>query len=407
MSESYNISFPQGTGSFGETPSPGMKRTRSPFMGCFGFVGAIILLFLIVMAGIFFIYPAMTPDKIRGNLLDFTIVPQKDGSSRIWVLTDGSFNFIQTTKSPGSYSSGRKCYFCKTWLYVIDPNDMKVIKKTKTEFDDIITTTNLVYSNDKVYQITYGYGKNEPKIVVCNAETGDKILDSKDFVEKYSELSSGLADLHYDKKENILRITTKDGRNDVTYSLENETMYPSYSKYRENLENDSTKGTAFVMASENSSGPRKVLYLVRGTKGTLRNNLSSLDSYVSNESTLEFFVKGATAEKMSNKIFLEGIIYHQDNDCAVIIHVSQIGKKADRIMTCIDNTGKEKWSVTQEQLFNKMKVDEEKDSFSSIFFTKDKIGVNRSGNLIVLKLDGEGIMGFDYNSGKKLFTLDI
>ena len=48
-----------------------------------------------------------------------------------------------------------------------------------------------------------------------------------------------------------------------------------------------------------------------------------------------------------------------------------------------------------------------KDSFSSIFFTKDKIGVMRNGNLVILKLEGEGIMGFDFNTGKKLFTMDI
>jgi len=54
-----------------------------------------------------------------------------------------------------------------------------------------------------------------------------------------------------------------------------------------------------------------------------------------------------------------------------------------------------------------MKINEQKDSFSSIFFTKDKIGIIRSGNLVVLKFEGEGIIGFDYNTGKKLFTMDI
>jgi hypothetical protein len=84
-----------------------------------------------------------------------------------------------------------------------------------------------------------------------------------------------------------------------------------------------------------------------------------------------------------------------------------MGKKADRMMTCIDNTGKEKWTIPQSELFSKMKIDEEKNSSSSFSDTYDRIGVIRSGNLVVLKLENEGIMGFDYNTGKKLFTLDI
>ncbi len=404
MTQQYNISFPQGG-----TPYDGsqVRKSRSPFMGCFGIIGAVIIIIIIILAGYFFVYPAMTPNNIRGSLLDFAVVPQKDGSTRLWLLTDGSFNFIQTTKSPGSYSSGRKCFFCKTWMYVIDPSNQNVLKKTKTEYDDVITTTNLVYSHDKIYQITYGYGKNDPKIVIANAETGDVIMDTKDFIAKYNELSAGLADIRYNKDENLIEFKTKDGRNDVTYSLDKEKMYSKYADYTDVIEKDSTQTAVFVLGAESSSGPRKILYRVEGPHGLLKRNKSSLENYVTTESSLEFFVKGAKGEILSTRPFLEGIIYYQDADCAIIIHVNQIGKVADRIMTCIDNTGKEKWTIPQDDLFKQMKINEAKDSFSSIFFTKDKIGVIRSGNLVVLKLQGEGIMGFDYNTGKKMFTLDI
>jgi hypothetical protein len=406
MTQQYNISFPQGGNPY-DTGKP-VRRSGKPFMGCFGLVGFIVIGVIIIVAGYFFVYPAMTPNKVRGSLLDFAVVPQKDGSSRLWVLTDGSFNFIQTTKSPGSYSTGRKCYFCKTWMYVIDPSNQSVLKKTKTEYEDIITTTNLVYSKGKVYQITYGYGKNDPTLVVANAETGDVIKETKDFIAENKELSSGLAEMRYNKDENVIEMKTKDGRNDVTYSLDQEKMYATYSDYRKTLEDDPNPGNVFILASEQSgSGPRKVLYLVNGPLGMLKQNKTSLESYVSNESTLAFFVKGATCQKLSDKVYLEGIMYYQDNDCSIIIHVDQIGKVADRMMTCIDNTGKEKWTIPQDDLFKQMKINENKDSFSSIFFTKDKIGVIRSGNLVVLKLQGEGIMGFDYNTGKKMFTMDI
>ena len=135
--------------------------------------------------------------------------------------------------------------------------------------------------------------------------------------------------------------------------------------------------------------------------------MSSLESYANNSHSMEFFV-GATSQPLSDKVYLEGIAYHKDEDCTIIIYLDQLGRKSNRILTCVDvKTGKEKWTVQQDDLFSKMKINEEKDSFSSLFFTKDNIKVKRSGNLVVLELAGEGLMGFDFETGKKLWTLDL
>ena len=48
---------------------------------------------------------------------------------------------------------------------------------------------------------------------------------------------------------------------------------------------------------------------------------------------------------MTEKVFLEGIIYYTDQDCAIIIHLDKLGKESNRLMTCVDlKTGKEKWT---------------------------------------------------------------
>ena len=99
------------------------KKSGCAGLGCFGIIGAIIVIVILVVIGYFFALPALTPNSISGSFLDAVIVPTKNGEQRVWVLTDGSFNFIQTTKSPGRTSTGRECYFCKTWTYIIDPKD--------------------------------------------------------------------------------------------------------------------------------------------------------------------------------------------------------------------------------------------------------------------------------------------
>ena len=53
-----------------------------------------------------------------------------------------------------------------------------------------------------------------------------------------------------------------------------------------------------------------------------------------------------------------------------------------------------------------MQIDEDKGYHSTFGGTENKIKVIRSGNLVVLILEGVGIMGFDYTNGRKLFTID-
>jgi hypothetical protein len=383
------------------------KKKGCGSLGCFGIVGALILIVVIVIGGIFFVYPALTPDKIRGDFLDMAIVPTKDGKQKLWILTDGSFNFIQTTKSPGRTSTGRKCYFCKTWTYIYDPASEKIIKKTKNELKDIITHVDMVYNNGKVWEFTKEYGENDPKIEAYDSETGELTMDTKGFVSKHPELSAGLTALQYDNKANIVNLSTKDGKERMPYNFEKDKLYKDAAEQRSDIEQDQHTITMPIMAGETSSGPRKVLYNVTGPKGKLLTNLSSLSNYASDQHNMEFFI-GGKSEKLSDKVYLEGIMYYYDEDCAIIIYVDQLGKKSNRIMTCVDvKSGKEKWTVQQDDLFKHMKIDENSDAFSSIFFTKDKIEVKRQGNLVVLQLAGDGLMGFDYNTGKKLWTLDI
>jgi hypothetical protein len=120
------------------------KKSGCMGLGCFGIIGLIVILVIIGVVGYVFVFPALTPNSISGSMLDAVIVPTKNGEQRLWVLTDGSFNFIQTTKSPGRTSTGRECYFCKTWTYIIDPKDKSIQKKIKTPYEDIITQIDMV-----------------------------------------------------------------------------------------------------------------------------------------------------------------------------------------------------------------------------------------------------------------------
>ncbi len=399
------VSYPQSESYQGQKVY-GRKSGCSKF-GCFGIIGGIAVIVVIIIAGYYFVFPALSPNSLSGDFLNMVIVPTKDGKQKLWVLTDGSFNFIQTTKSPGRTSTGRECYFCKTWTYIIDPETEKVLSKTKTPYEDIITMIDMVYHDGKVWTFTREYGENEPRIEAFDGETGEKVMDTKQFISKFPELSAGLTEAHYDKDDFTVNIKTKDGIQRI-YGIANGKIYKDQGEFNKAQSKDSTIISLPVMAPEdNSSSPRKKLIIAKGPKVNINQNKSSFEHFTGQDERMEEQYK-IKVERPLDKVFLEGIIYYSDADCAIIIYLDKLGKKSDRIMTCVDlKTGKEKWTVTQEDMFKQMKIDEEDDAFSSLFFTKDHIDVKRSGSLVVLQLKGRGIMGFDYNTGKKLFEMDI
>jgi hypothetical protein len=399
------VSYSQPS-SYGDQKVYGRKSGCSKF-GCFGIVGGIIVIIVIIFIGYFFALPALSPNSLSGDLLNTVIVPSKDGKQKLWILTDGSFNFIQTTKSPGRTSTGRECYFCKTWTYIIDPETEKVISKVKTPYEDIIIMIDMVYQDGKVWTFTRQYGENEPRIEAFDSETGEKVMDTKQFISKYPELSAGLTEVHYDEDDYNLNIKTKDGIQRI-YGIADGKLYKDFAEYNKMMSKDSSIISYPVLAPEdNSSGPRKRLIIATGPRAPVEDSKSSLEHFSDQDERMEEQHKISITRPL-DKVFLEGIIYHQDNDCAIIIHLDKLGKISNRIMTCVDlKTGKEKWTVSPDDMFEGMKIDEEDDTFSSLFFTKSNIDVKRSGNLVVLQLKGKGIMGYDYTTGKKLFEMDI
>src|SRR3989304_4524878 len=400
------VSYPesdnyQGRQIYGKKSSSGCMK-----FGCFGIVGGIALIILIIVIGYFFVFPALTPNSLSGSFLDVTIVPVKDGSPRLWVLPDGSFNFIKTTKSPGHYSTGRECYFCKLWLYMYDPVKKEILNKIKIEREDIITLSNILYKNGEIWVIAREYGDSPPEIYVFNSETGEKIMDTKALCSKYEELSAGISTVNVETEAPAyIQFKTKDGRSDQIMDFESGEMYDGMSKY---LDSKNTKDESmhilFALYSKNSA-PKKNLYLVTGPRNKVK-KAGDVESYLDDEKNLKFH-RNATANKLvPDKGFIEGLIIYEDDDACVIIHQKVADKDSDRMITCIDASGSVRWEIDQKDLFKKTRVDKD-DPFSAIFFMKDKFGGMVQSGIFVFKLEGTGIMGFDYKTGKKLWEVEF
>lgn len=374
--------------------------------GCLFILLLILIVILAVPAYFFLISPKLYPNKIKGDFLEAIYVPGKDGAKGyLWIQTDGSYHYISETKSPGSYSVSRKGWFCKTWTYLYDPVEKKVIKEFKTPFEEIPPEPKMFYKDGNVWIVSQEQRTYEPMINVYNAGTGEIVMNTDAFIKKFPELNSGLSKLRFDHDPTRFEIDTKDGQKFI-YVLDEDKMYASSKEYENaHLVKGKEKVSIFAMGDE-SSGPRKKLYRVTGPAGDLLRTTIS-ESQLKDSSEIMSFYHSTAVPLAENRVFIEGIILYQDKEAAVILHQTQAGKKADRILTCVDKEGEILWSLAQDQLFKSMGVNEDKDPFSVIFFMKDKFSAMRQGDLVIFKFIEEGMIGIDFKTGKKLWELDI
>jgi outer membrane protein assembly factor BamB len=108
------------------------------------------------------------------------------------------------------------------------------------------------------------------------------------------------------------------------------------------------------------------------------------------------------------EVYLEGEVLYFDDEGVVIIYQDQLGKKADRFISRIDADGNVKWTKsTKDELFNELKLDEDEDAFSKMFFIKNKLKGDRGGKMFILKMTGVGILCFDWEDGEKIWEMEM
>jgi len=341
--------------------------------------------------------------RFSGAFIDAVIVPASS-SPKIFILTDASKTYIQTVKRPGYYSTGAACIDCKTLAYVYDPAGNNIIKSTEYKFADVITISEIAVKDGKVFQFTRPYHETQAGVNVYDANTGELLKETKDFISGSPELSPGLVDLTYRPLKRYVLFDTKDGKKNVLYSVEYDRIFPSEKEMNAQIE-ASVSGDAVIYAMGNTTNDsRRQLFRITAPKGTVLTQPDILMSYADRPNMLKSYK--ASSEKISDKNYIEGIIYFQDEDYVFVVSQDQAGKKADRIFTCIDaKSGAEKWSVQQDGLFDIFKIDEVQNSSQSLSSSKDKISASRHGSVVLLKFKGDGVLAFDTETGKKLWSI--
>ena len=384
---------------YNDKPEPWVRLRLLPLIVVLGLLG--YFAFRHFGPGIF----SSSDKRLSGELLNAVAVPGPHDEARLWILADGSRYYIMRRESPGHVSVARKCRSCKTWTYVYDPVNKTVLSRFQTDYRTLILRTWMVHVNGLIWIVSGSYEENGPRIDVYDAQAARLIRGTADVIGSHPELSSGLIDVRLERNPDRLLLDTRDGRTDLVLTLNDERLYPTVAEFNSATRPpDQERGTVFVLSREGSSLRRK-LFRVTGPTAGIRN--SSLEFYVVNPNNL-FSIARATAEPATpERVYIEGEIFYQDSDGCFILHQDAAGRKANRLLTRVDANGNEKWTAPPERLFPQFKVDLDKDATSAIFFMKKDIDVSRLGGLVLLQLRGVGAIGFDFESGRRLWDVSL
>jgi hypothetical protein len=381
-----------------ETSSRGRRVIPAVFF-------VVILAAVLILFGKHCLPPGLLSRGMSGHLMNAVAVPGPGGGHRLWILSDGSFHYILRKQTPSMTSVANKCRFCSTWTYVYDPASKTLLAKFKTDYKTIILQSWMAYSNGKMWVATDAYDENEPRLLIYSEEPPGLVEETPSIIKRYPELSSGLIKVRLASDPDRLILDTKDGRVGLVLSLAEEKIYANESEFRKATAAGDEEQVTFFALGREDSGPRKKLFRLMGPKGRVKDG--SLEYFLRDPQQLLSSAQATAAPAGPGCVYIEGLIFSQDFGGCLILHQDAAGRTANRLLTCIDAGGNEKWTAGPTGLFKEMRVDLDQNPLSNIFFMKDKLDVSRSGNLVLLQQKGVGIIGFDFATGQKLWEIKL
>lgn len=384
---------------------PGMPpKNKSKVKHVFKIVLFILIFILGYVASYYFIIPSVFPKSVRGDLQNIRAFPSADGKYKLWIQNDGSLRFTSRTNNMGQISLKTEGWFCRTYSYVYDPVSKDVLNGFKTSYEDLPPAADIVYEKGKIWVVNSSSEGVSPGINVYNSENYQQEMDIKFFCEKNQDVSSGIEDVSVDFNLPVkLRISTKDGR-ELLYSIPDNKFFPSsveLEKYYK--QNDTLLSAAFALVDEENSDKRKKLYYLTGPKYELSFSYGWAKEIIKQDITA--FRNLKAAELLPGKIFIEGVMLYMDDEISVVIHQDNAGKNSKRMLTCIDKSGKELWTIQQKELFDEMEGRED-ETITDMFFMRTQLAAQRFGDAVVFIYKPVGAIGFQLADGKKLWEYE-
>ena len=341
--------------------------------------------------------PMFFKNRISGRLIDAVYVPNASGSGTLCILTDGSWSYFSRFQSAGKQFSGEKGIFCKTHLYRYDPVNEKVLGRTTASYDQLPPSAVLLHKGETLWEISTEPDRRPLRVLAFDPQNGRQLMDTSQFYARFAgpDTSIQRQTLH-PFLPSCLTLTTEDNRN-IVIDLDSGEHDAALEHL---LAHQKGKINRFALADPELGGRRRLWRLSGGDW-----RLCEFDIPQSAFKDLSYFERqfDATAVALSPALhFRDGVLIYQDDDRAVILHQEEMASPSDRRLTCVDTSGRIKWTLPQTQLFPGLALRQD-NPFSSALSIQNRLRIKTSGTVMLIVFQPEGWLGIDAENGRELW----
>ena len=319
-------------------------------------------------------------EKITGEIVTVTGTKTDDDKIKLWVLTRDLESEDRVSSQSGT-------------IFIYDPIDKKILRTITGNYNANGSGFRFYNYKDKVWFIRAVDSWNtETKNFLCvyDSETGNEVFNSKKFLKKYEELSSGIQSLSFDNQLVGFEITAKDGRKYV-YKIKDDELISEKDWYDEKYKTQSKKLVYYyTLIPEPHTEGRLLLYRLSVPKSKIRerdfNDSRMWDSF------LHAFYGKSAKEITPDRVFFRGHLLFQDEEIILILHNTNADPNSKSLLTCLDLKGQELWEKPMSELFN-----------ANLDVSHH---VRRIDSTLLYKVKSKGVIALDYETGEELWSFE-
>lgn len=297
----------------------------------------------------------------------------------IWLMSKQTRNKLDSVKFP---------------LQIIDPSNHTVQKELlylpqmtwkESFYDDKELANEYLQIGDLAWNASENQGLRAFDIYTFEEKENEKSL-----VQRFKELSSGIAKAEIIRYKKAFKITTNDGAEFMYYPDRNiiRTQQEDNLSYRF----DTLTTTAIYISRQKNHA----LWLITKKIDLSQNELQINDDDLQETDPVTMkkirFGDIINAKKISEKKFLraQALTRHKGN--LVLLYTETMAKKSPVTLLCINKEGKTIWELKDQTLYQ----------LSESPFDNINCDYQTGGNLLILNLQGNlrGSLGIDLNTGK-------
>lgn len=305
------------------------------------------------------------PNAVVGKPVYTRFATSGPHEGKLVIVTDAGLYYSYETRGPGGHRKGVTCAFCSLRVYVLDPTTGKVERVRAVRVDGATGKAWALRQEEELWLVREGMGA--ASLHVLDARSLGLLGDDGLLAARYDEVAAGIAELTAKEVGShlLLRADALDGRS-AWINVETGRQISGPDAYDHAFEHP----RPFALAPESPGNPHRLVLRYDG-------------------------------RPVSDEVFLQGWLLHQDEVSAVVIHQESMANDARRRIARVARDGTVIWRIPPKSLFRRVHANP-RDLHTQEIVLKASASFHCSKDRGAFVVPKSGILLIDYASGDVL-----